>query len=350
MNASQTKQFFKININEISSIFDETKSQLNLDLSNDQIISAYKTMESIRKFEERAADLYAKKHIRGFCHLYNGQEAIITGNVMAAHEGDSYITSYRDHGMMIGCGGDPLKVMSELTGKIDGYSKGKGGSMHIFDLEKKFYGGHGIVGAQTSLGTGIAFAIKYKQEPNVCYTYLGDGAANQGQFYESMNMAALWKLPVIYVIENNGYAMGTSVSRAVYDDHFFNRGLPFGIIGIDVDGMDFFDVYKKMKIARDYCIKNEMPVLLEMKTYRYRGHSMSDPAKYRTKEEVDSYKELDPIQKLRKHILDNKIMTEDECEKISDEISSQMKKVADKASSEETSYPGSEELWTDIYA
>ncbi len=346
----QSKKFFQININEIQSIFDINQTKTDLSISNEQIVSAYTLMETIRKFEERAGDLYTRKEIIGFCHLYNGQEAIAVGNVIGAENGDSYITSYRDHGLMIACGGDPLKVMAELTGREIGYSKGKGGSMHIFDLEKKFYGGHGIVGAQTSLGTGIAFAAKYQKEKSVCYTYLGDGAANQGQFYESMNMAALWGLPIIYIIENNGYAMGTSVNRAVYDSNFCNRGLPFGIIGIDVDGMDFFDVYNKIKIARDYCINEGKPVLLEMKTYRYKGHSMSDPAKYRNKEELDSYKEQDPILRLKKHIIENKIATEEECDKISSGISKKIRAVAEESIAPETKQPDSSELYTDVYS
>ena len=346
----ESKKFFQIDINKIPEIFDITKTKVDLSIKNEQIIEAYKLMETMRKFEERAGDLYTKKEIRGFCHLYNGQEAIAAGTILGGDNNDSHITSYRDHALMIACGGDPYKVMKELTGRFDGYSKGKGGSMHIFDLEKKFYGGHGIVGAQTSLGTGIAFAIKYKKENNVCFSYLGDGAANQGQFYESMNMAALWGLPVIYIIENNGYAMGTAVHRSVYDSNFCNRGLPFGIIGIDVDGMNFFDVYNKIKIARDYCLKEGKPVLLEMKTYRYKGHSMSDPAKYRDKEELELYKTQDPILKLRQYIIEKKIMTEQECDKISSEVSKKMRDVAEQAISQDAKEPESSELYTDVYS
>ncbi len=346
----ESKKFFQIDINQIPEIFNITKTKVDLSIKNEHLIEAYKLMETMRKFEERAGDLYTKKEIRGFCHLYNGQEAIAAGAILGGNREDSHITSYRDHALMIACGGDPYKVMKELTGRFDGYSKGKGGSMHIFDLEKKFYGGHGIVGAQTSLGTGIAFAIKYKKENNICFSYLGDGAANQGQFYESMNMASLWGLPVIYIIENNGYAMGTAVHRSVYDSNFCNRGLPFGIIGIDVDGMDFFDVYNKIKIARDYCLKEGRPVLLEMKTYRYKGHSMSDPAKYRDKEELELYKAQDPILRLKEHIIKKKIMSEQECDKISSEASKKMKNVAEQATSKDAQEPESNELYTDVYS
>lgn len=343
---SQT--FFRINLEEISQIFDEKKSQLDLSLSNEKIKAAFKLMQTIRKFEERAADLYAKGNIAGFCHLYNGQEAVAVGNVFASEKDDAFITSYRDHGLMLACGGDPLKVMGELTGRAIGYSKGKGGSMHIFDLEKKFYGGHGIVGAQISLGTGIAFAMKYRNQQNVCYTYLGDGAVNQGQFYESMNMASLWGLPVIYVIENNGYAMGTSVSRSTYDTNFANRGLPFGIIGVEVDGMDLFDVYTKIKIARNYCLCEERPVLLSVKTYRYRGHSMSDPGNYRSKDEVEEYKKSDPIGRIIQYMIDKNISTEVELEKITDEIAQRMRNVATEAL--QAAEPDIDELYTDVYA
>ncbi len=341
------KNFFRDDIYELVKIFDK-KIDIKSEFSNDELKDAYKSMVGIRKFEERAADLYAKGHIAGFCHLYNGQEAVAVGNVSAAKKDDAYITSYRDHGLMFASGADPVKIMGELTGRDIGCSKGKGGSMHIFDLEKKFYGGHGIVGAQTAIGTGIAFEMKYNKKQNVCYAYMGDGAANQGQFYESMNMAAIWGLPVIYIIENNGYAMGTSIDRAVYDTNFFNRGLPFGIIGTDVDGMNFFDVYTKIKIAREFCLAQSKPVLLEMKTYRYRGHSMSDPAKYRSKDEVDSYKLVDPITQMRKYLVENKILTEDDCDGIEDEIFARMNEVA--KLSLEAPEPDEAELYTDVYS
>lgn len=340
------KKFFRDDILELSKIFDR-KIDIKKEFSSEKLKEVYRSMVGVRKFEERAADLYAKGSIAGFCHLYNGQEAVAVGNVYAAEKDDAYITSYRDHGLMFASGADPVKIMGELTGREIGCSKGKGGSMHIFDLEKRFYGGHGIVGAQTSIGTGIAFEMKYNNKSNVCYTYMGDGAANQGQFYESMNMASLWNLPVIYIIENNGYAMGTSIERAVYDTHFFNRGLPFGIIGAPVDGMNFFDVYEKIKIARDYCITQKRPVLLEMKTYRYRGHSMSDPAKYRDKAEVESYREIDPILQMKKYLIENKILSEGDCEKIEDEIFEKMNEVARMAL--EAKEPDDSELYTDVY-
>ena len=346
-NSMDIQKFFKINFEEMFQVFDKENSKLDLSLSHEKVKSAFKLMQTIRKFEERAADLYAKGNIAGFCHLYNGQEAVAVGNIIASEKDDAFITSYRDHGLMLACGGDPLKVMSELTGRAIGYSKGKGGSMHIFDLEKKFYGGHGIVGAQTSLGTGIALAMKYRSQKNVCYTYLGDGAVNQGQFYESMNMASLWDLPVIYIIENNGYAMGTAVNRATFDTNFSNRGLPFGIMGLEIDGMDLFDVYVKVKIARDYCIRESRPVLLSVKTYRYRGHSMSDPGNYRTKGEVEEYKKSDPIGRIIQFMSDNGIANEEELQKITDNISQRMRDVA--AQALEAREPDVGELYTDVY-
>ena len=341
------KNFFRDDINELVKIFDKN-IDIKKEFSNEELKDVYQLMVELRKFEERAADLYAKGNIAGFCHLYNGQEAIAVGNVKAAKEDDAYITSYRDHALMYACGADPVKIMGEVTGRENGCSKGKGGSMHIFDLEKKFYGGHGIVGAQTSLGTGIAFEMKYNKKPNVCYTYMGDGGANQGQFYESMNMASLWNLPVIYIIENNGYAMGTSVDRAVYDTNFFNRGLPFGVIGAHVDGMNFFDTYAKIKIAREFCIEKKRPVLLEMKTYRYRGHSMSDPAKYRDKAELDEYRKIDPITQMKDYLIKNKISTEEECNQIDDMVFKKMNEVARLAL--EAKEPDDLELYTDVYS
>ena len=346
-NKKMSKHFFKDNVDKLAKIFDKTLD-IKKEFTNEELNDVYRSMVELRKFEERAADLYTKGSIAGFCHLYNGQEAIAIGSMKAAKKDDSYITSYRDHALMYACGADPVKIMAELTGREIGCSKGKGGSMHIFDLERKFYGGHGIVGAQTALGTGIAFEMKYNSKPNVCYTYMGDGAANQGQFYESMNMASSWCLPVIYIIENNGYAMGTAVERAVYDANFFNRGLPFGIIGAHVDGMNFFDVYAKIKIAREFCIEKKRPVLLEMKTYRYRGHSMSDPGKYRDKSEIDEYRKIDPIAQMKNYLIENKILTEDECEKIEDEIFKKMNEVARLAL--EAKEPDDAELYTDVYS
>jgi pyruvate dehydrogenase E1 component alpha subunit len=264
--------------------------------SREELISYYRMMLLIRRFEERAGQLYGMGLIGGFCHLYIGQEAVVVGMQAAQREGDQVITGYRDHGHMLACGMDPREIMAELTGRIGGSSRGKGGSMHMFSVEKAFYGGHGIVGAQVSLGTGLAFANKYRGDGKVSVTYFGDGAANQGQVYESFNMASLWKLPVVYIVENNQYAMGTSVERASAETELHKRGISFEIPGELVDGMDVLAVREAGKRALDKARAGGGPTLLEMKTYRYRGHSMSDPAKYRTKEEVEEVKtQHDPI-------------------------------------------------------
>ncbi|MDZ5761096.1 pyruvate dehydrogenase (acetyl-transferring) E1 component subunit alpha [Lyticum sinuosum] len=282
----------------------------NTKLSNDDIISAYEFMLFIRRFEEKASELYGQGKIGGFCHLYIGQEAVACGIKYAKSANDKIITAYRDHGLILACDCDPKSVMAELTGRIDGTSLGKGGSMHIFDIKNNFYGGHGIVGAQVSIGTGLGFAAKYKSDNSVSITLMGDGAANQGQVYESFNMAKLWNLPVLYIIENNGYAMGTSVKRSSSTTSFFNRGISFEIPGFAVDGMDFFTVYDAIRISLDKIRNGSGPQLIEIITYRYRGHSMSDPAKYRTKDEVEHFKSKDPIQTLKKHILNNNIANE----------------------------------------
>src|SRR6201985_2470051 len=259
----------------------------------------YADMLLIRRFEERAGQLYGMGLIGGFCHLYIGQEAVVVGMQAAAKPEDQLITAYRDHGHMLAAGMDPNGVMAELTGRSGGYSRGKGGSMHMFSAEKKFYGGHGIVGAQVPLGTGLAFANKYRNNGQVSITYFGDGASNQGQVYEAFNMAELWKLPVIYVIENNQYAMGTSVERSSAETHFYKRGASFNIPGEQVDGMDVEAVYAAGQKAAQWCRDGNGPIILEMKTYRYRGHSMSDPAKYRTREEVNEVRKTrDPIEHL----------------------------------------------------
>ena len=239
-----------------------------------------------RRFEERAAQLYGMGHIGGFCHLYIGQEAVVVGVLMTIDKKDCVVTTYRDHGHMIARGLDPKKIMAELTGKITGYSKGKGGSMHMFSKENNFYGGHGIVGAQVPIGTGVAFALKYQNEKNICRTYIGDGAMNNGQVFESFNLASLWNLPVLYIIENNQYGMGTSVNRAAAGSDLFKRGKPFGIPGEKVDGMNVFKVIEAAHKAGKYVRDSKGPYILEVQTYRYRGHSMSDPAKYRTKKRI----------------------------------------------------------------
>ncbi len=257
----------------------------------------------IRRFEERAGQMYGMGLIGGFCHLYIGQEAVVVGMQAALEEGDTVVTSYRDHGHMLACGMDPKGVMAELTGRRGGYSHGKGGSMHMFSPEKNFFGGHGIVGAQVPIGTGLGFAHRYREDGRISVTYLGDGAINQGQVYESFNMAALWKLPVVYVIENNRYGMGTSVTRASARTDLFHRGMAYGIPGEQVDGMDVVAVHEAALAAAEHARSGEGPIILEMLTYRYRGHSMSDPAKYRTKEEVDRMRtEHDPIAQLRQRL------------------------------------------------
>src|SRR3954451_8761373 len=273
-------------------------------VSPDQLKSFYRDMLLIRRFEERAGQLYGMGLIGGFCHLYIGQEAVVVGMQSTIGGKDAIITSYRDHGHMLAAGMDPKGVMAELTGRSGGYSKGKGGSMHMFSREKNFYGGHGIVGAQVPIGTGLAFAHKYRDDGRISVTYLGDGAINQGQVYESFNMASLWKLPVVYVIENNRYGMGTSVSRASARTDLYHRGVAYGIPGEQVDGMDVVAVYEAGLAACEHARSGNGPIILEMLTYRYRGHSMSDPAKYRTRDEVNKMRaEHDPIEQVRQRLL-----------------------------------------------
>ncbi|HVZ27950.1 MAG TPA: pyruvate dehydrogenase (acetyl-transferring) E1 component subunit alpha [Rhizomicrobium sp.] len=307
----------------------------------------YADMLLIRRFEERAAQLYGMGLIGGFCHLYIGQEAVVVGMQAASSPADQVITAYRDHGHMLACGMDPKGVMAELTGREGGYSRGKGGSMHMFSAEKKFYGGHGIVGAQVPLGTGLAFANKYRRNKGVCLTYFGDGAANQGQVYESFNMAELWKLPVVYIIENNQYAMGTSVARSSALSDFSKRGASFNIPGRQVDGMDVEAVETAGREAIEYCRAGNGPIILEMKTYRYRGHSMSDPAKYRTKEEVAEVREKrDPIDHFGAKLVQRGIANENDLKMIDNETKQVVIEAAKFAT--ESPEPGIEELYTDI--
>ena len=314
-----------------------------------QLTEFYKKMLLIRRFEEKAGQLYGMGHIGGFCHLYIGQEAVVVGLESVAAEGDQTVTSYRDHGHMIACGMNPKNVMSELTGKHNGYSKGKGGSMHMFSKEKNFYGGHGIVGAQVPIGGGLAFANKYRNNKNLAFTYFGDGAANQGQVYETFNMSSLWKLPVIFVIENNQYAMGTSLKRASSSPALFTRGAAFGIPGQAVDGMDVLKVREAGLLAAEHCRAGKGPFILEMNTYRYRGHSMSDPAKYRTREEVQKMRsERDPIDTLRKKLIDTFNTTEEALKQIDRAVKNEISEAADFAISSEE--PDIKELWTDVYA
>ena len=313
----------------------------------DEILKYYRDMLLIRRFEEKAGQLYGMGKIAGFCHLYIGQEAVVTGVQACLKDGDQVITGYRDHGHMLACGMDPKGVMAELTGRIGGLSKGKGGSMHMFSKEKNFFGGHGIVGAQVPIGTGLGFANKYRGNDHVSVAYFGDGASNQGQVYESFNMASLWDLPVVYVIENNMYAMGTSVDRASAETELYKRGISFEIEGEEVDGMDVLAVREAGERAVKYARSGKGPYILEMKTYRYRGHSMSDPAKYRKREEVDDVRSHhDPIDGLKKHILEAGHADEAELKKIDNEIKAIVKEAAD--FSLESPEPDPGDLWTDV--
>jgi pyruvate dehydrogenase E1 component alpha subunit len=317
------------------------------DLGKETELKAYRDMLLIRRFEEKAGQMYGMGLIGGFCHLYIGQEAVVVGMQLTLTPGDQVITGYRDHGHMLACGMDPKGVMAELTGRRGGYSKGKGGSMHMFSVEKGFYGGHGIVGAQVSLGTGIAFANRYRDNGKVCLTYFGDGAANQGQVYESFNMAELWKLPVVYVIENNRYAMGTAVTRASAQTDFSKRGVSFNIPGEQVDGMDVRAVKAAGEKAVKWCRDGNGPIILEMMTYRYRGHSMSDPAKYRTREEVDKVRtEHDPIDMVRERLLETKRATEESLKQTDADVRRIVNDAAEFATHDPE--PDPSELWTDV--
>ena len=316
--------------------------------SKEDLLRFYREMVLIRRFEERAGQLYGMGLIGGFCHLYIGQEAVAVGVQESVRQGhDKIITGYRDHGHMLAAGMDPKEVMAELTGRIGGSSRGKGGSMHMFDVPTGFYGGHGIVGAQVSLGTGLAFAGKYRGDDSVAFVYFGDGASNQGQVYESFNMAQLWKLPAIYIIENNQYAMGTSIERSSSTTQLSQRGASFGIPGEQVDGMGVLAVRDAVKKAVERARAGEGPYILEVKTYRYRGHSMSDPAKYRTKEEVDEVKKTrDPIDHI-KTLLAAANATEDELKAIDNEIKAIVAEAVQFA--QESPEPDPSELYTDVY-
>ena len=312
----------------------------------EELKKPYRDMLLIRRFEEKAGQLYGMGLIGGFCHLYIGQEAVVTGIQSVQQEQDTVVTTYRDHAHMLACDMDPKGIMAELTGRIDGYSRGKGGSMHMFSQEKGFFGGHGIVGASTSIGTGLAFKHKYSEDGGVAVSYMGDGAANQGQVAECYNMAALWKLPCLYVIENNQYGMGTSVARSSADQ-LYSRGAGFGIPGEQVDGMDVFAVQDAARKALDYIRAGNGPYILEVLTYRYRGHSMSDPAKYRTKDEVSDMKDnRDPIANLKTLMLDDVKIDEAEIKAIDKEIKEIIKEAADFAT--ESPEPHPDELWTDV--
>lgn len=323
------------------------KAPTPADFTREEELKAYRDMLLIRRFEEKAGQLYGMGFIGGFCHLYIGQEAVVTGMQMALTEGDQVITGYRDHGHMLATGMSARGVMAELTGRRGGYSKGKGGSMHMFSKEKHFYGGHGIVGAQVSLGTGLAFANRYRDNKNVSLTYFGDGAANQGQVYESFNMASLWKLPVVYIIENNRYAMGTSVQRSSAETDFSMRGASFKIPGIQVDGMDVRAVKAAADFSTEWCRSGNGPIILEMQTYRYRGHSMSDPAKYRSKDEVQKMRsEHDPIEQVKARLMQKQWASEEDLKAIDKEVRDIVNDSAEFAQTDPE--PDVSELYTDI--
>ena len=314
----------------------------------EKLLEFYRAMLLIRRFEEKAGQMYGMGLIGGFCHLYIGEEAVVTGAMAAIEEGDTVVTAYRDHGHMLACNMDPKGVMAELTGRRTGYSKGKGGSMHMFSRAKNFFGGHGIVGAQVPIGTGLAFAHRYRGNGRVCLTFLGDGAMNQVQVYESFNMAALWKLPVVYIIENNRYGMGTAVSRSSASPNLYGRGAPFGIPGYQLDGMNVLAVLAAVEEAVEYARAGKGPFILEMLTYRYRGHSMSDPAKYRSKDEVSRMRaEHDPIDQLRKRLIDGNVADEDKLKIIDKDVKDVVTAAADFA--QQSPEPDPAELWSDVY-
>ncbi len=315
----------------------------------EQLLGFFRQMLLIRRFEERAGQLYGMGLIGGFCHLYIGQEAIAVGMQSIKQPGDQVITGYRDHGHMLACGMDPRAVMAELTGRAAGAAKGKGGSMHMFSTEADFFGGHGIVGAQVSLGTGLALSNRYRDNGKVAFVYFGDGAANQGQVYESFNMAELWSLPVVYVIENNQYAMGTSVERSSSETHLFKRGASFNIPGVEVDGMDVLAVREAGARAAEHARAGKGPFILEMMTYRYRGHSMSDPAKYRTREEVDAVRKTrDPIDHLQERLEAGKLADEAALKAIDAEVKKIVADAAEFARTAPEPEPGA--LYADVYA
>jgi pyruvate dehydrogenase E1 component alpha subunit len=319
----------------------------SIEITKDTYLMWYEQMLLMRKFEEKTGQLYGQQKIRGFCHLYIGQEAVLAGAMSVMKQEDSMITAYRDHAHALAKGVEPKAIMAEMYGKITGCSKGKGGSMHMFDKSKHFYGGHGIVGGQVPLGAGVAFAEKYKGTEFVNISYMGDGAVRQGALTETFNMAALWKLPVIFICENNGYAMGTSVERTTIQTDIYKLGLPYGIPSSAVDGMDPAAVHVAMDEAISRARAGEGPTFLEMRTYRFKGHSMSDPQKYRTKEELESYKAKDPIEMTKQTIVE-KAYADD---KWFEDMDAKIKAIVDEAVqfAEESPYPDASELYTDVY-
>lgn len=325
----------------------KAKAKKESKFSKETYMFWYENMLLQRRFEEKAGQLYGQQKIRGFCHLYIGQEACSSGSVTALKEGDKWITAYRDHGQPLALGSDPKAVMAELMAKATGISKGKGGSMHMFDREKGFFGGHGIVGGQVPLGAGIAFAEKYNKTDNLCICMMGDGAVRQGAFHEALNMAMLWKLPVIFVIENNGYAMGTSVQRTSNVTELYTLGESYDMPSAPVDAMNPENVHVAVEEAADRARRGDGPTLLEFRTYRYKGHSMSDPAKYRTKEELNDYKDRDPIEYVKGKILENKWASEEDLKKIDKKIKAEVEECVKFA--EESPYPDASEAYKDVY-
>lgn len=326
----------------------QTNVKAKAGFSKETYMFWYESMYLMRKFEEKAGQLYGQQKIRGFCHLYIGQEACAAGAVTALEKGDKYITAYRDHAHPIALGTDPKYIMAELYGKETGVSKGKGGSMHMFDKERGFYGGHGIVGGQIPLGVGIAFAEKYNKTGKLCVTYMGDGAVRQGAFHESLNLAMFYKLPVIFAIENNGYAMGTSVKRTSNVTDLYTLGEAYDMPSKSVDAMKVEEVHEAIDEAAKRARKGDGPTLLELRTYRYKGHSMSDPAKYRTKEELEAYKKRDPIEQVKDMILKNKFASDNDL----NEINKKVKALVDEAVkfAEDSPYPAPEDAYKDVYA
>ena len=321
--------------------------KINNSFSNDELAQFYEKMFLIRKFEEKAGQLYGAGKIGGFCHLYIGQEAVVIGILSSVKSEDTVVTSYRDHGHILARGVDPKLVMAELTGRKDGISKGKGGSMHMFSKKNRFYGGHGIVGAQVPIGVGLGFAHKYREEKKISRVYVGDGAMSNGQVFEAFNLASLWELPVLFIIENNKYGMGTAVNRSAAGNELFERATVFGIKGEKINGMNFFDVSEAAIRAREYIYENSKPYVIEMDTYRYRGHSMSDPATYRSKDEVNDMKSNDPLLNMKKALIDDYKIDEDKLSKIESDIKKQIKDV--EKFSLESPLPELEELFTEVY-
>ena len=321
--------------------------KINNSFSNDELTQFYEKMFLIRKFEEKAGQLYGAGKIGGFCHLYIGQEAVVIGILSSVKSEDTVVTSYRDHGHILARGVDPKLVMAELTGRKDGISKGKGGSMHMFSKKNRFYGGHGIVGAQVPIGVGLGFAHKYRDEKKISRVYVGDGAMSNGQVFEAFNLASLWELPVLFIIENNKYGMGTAVNRSAAGNELFERATVFGIKGEKINGMNFFDVSEAAIRAREYIYENSKPYVIEMDTYRYRGHSMSDPATYRSKDEVNDMKSNDPLLNMKKALIDDYKIDEDKLSKIESDIKKQIKDVEKFAL--ESPLPELEELFTEVY-